>query len=212
MRASEIYTLHQRIWHWVQALTIGVLMATGAEIHAPETFRWLGFTTAVRVHNAFAAILVLNAALGLFYFFTTGLLRQYLPRRGDFFVLALRQARYYLRGMFRGEEHPMEQAVHRELNPLQQVTYLVILNLLLPLQLLSGILIWGAQRWPALIESIGGLSALVPLHALGAGLFLAFLVMHVYLITTGETPLTHLRAMVDGGAAPASSGEEGGTR
>lgn len=212
MRPVELYTLHQRIWHWVQALTIGVLMATGAEIHAPETFRWLGFTTAVRVHNAFAAILVLNAALGLFYFITTGLLRQYLPRRGDFFVLAMRQARYYLHGMFRGGEHPMEQTVHRQLNPLQQGTYLVILNLLLPLQLVTGILIWGAQRWPAVIESIGGLVVLVPLHALGAGLFLAFLVMHVYLTTTGETPLAHLRAMIDGGATPNATSEEGRSR
>lgn len=201
MSAGPIYTLRARLWHWVQALTILVLMATGAEIHAPETFRWLGFTTAVRVHNAFALILVLNAVLGMMYFLATGLIRQYLPRRGDFFVLAVRQAQFYLHGMFRGDEHPMEEAVHRRLNPLQQVTYLVILNLLLPLQLATGVLIWGAQRWPTVVERLGGLTALVPLHALAAGLFLAFLIAHVYLITTGESPLQYLRAMVDGGRA-----------
>ena len=71
MSPREFYTIHERIWHWLQALTIIALMITGGEIHAPQSIRLLGFESAVRVHNAFAVLLLLNATLGFFYFFTS---------------------------------------------------------------------------------------------------------------------------------------------
>jgi len=208
MNDAPLYTLHERIWHWIQALTIGVLLVTGAEIHAPGRFHPLGFETAVAVHNTFAALLLLNAVLGLFYFLTSGMLRQYLPGERGFFHLALAQARYYLRGIFRGETHPMEPTPERKLNPLQKLTYLAILNVLLPLQVLTGVLIWGAQRWPGFVDGLGGLSVLVPVHALASWLFLAFILMHVYLTTTGRTPLASLRAMLGGYSAEPEKGAE----
>ena len=45
---------------------------------------------------------------------------------------AIEQAMYYMRGIFRGDEHPTEKTRERKMNPLQQVTYLAILNILLP--------------------------------------------------------------------------------
>ena len=46
--------------------------------------------------------------------------------------------------------------------------------------------------------AVGGLSVLAPIHNLGAWLFLAFFVLHVYLVTTGRTLGDHLGAMVTG--------------
>jgi thiosulfate reductase cytochrome b subunit len=94
--------------------------------------------------------------------------------------------------------HPFEKHPGRKLNVLQQVTYLAILNLLLPLQVGTGILIWGAQRWSTVDTVFGGLGVLGPIHALGAWLFAAFLVAHVYLTTTGPTPTAYVKAMVTG--------------
>jgi thiosulfate reductase cytochrome b subunit len=45
---------------------------------------------------------------------------------------------------------------------------------------------------------LGGLVFLAPLHAFGAWMFTAFLIMHVYLTTTGPTPLANVQAMVLG--------------
>jgi thiosulfate reductase cytochrome b subunit len=45
---------------------------------------------------------------------------------------------------------------------------------------------------------MGGLVFLAPLHAFGAWLFAAFLLLHVYLTTTGPTPLANIQAMVVG--------------
>jgi thiosulfate reductase cytochrome b subunit len=84
------------------------------------------------------------------------------------------------------------------LNVLQQVTYLGVLNLVLPLQVATGILMWKAQSWAGLVDRLGGLHAVATVHVLCAWIFAAFVVMHVYLTTTGRTPLAHLRAMVLG--------------
>jgi thiosulfate reductase cytochrome b subunit len=74
----------------------------------------------------------------------------------------------------------------------------VILNVLLPLQMFSGLLMWGAQSWPDAVRAIGGLPTLARVHTLGAWLFAAFLIAHVYLTTTGPTPLAMIRAMIVG--------------
>jgi len=98
----------------------------------------------------------------------------------------------------KNREHPFEKTPSKKLNPLQQVTYFGILNVLLPLQGITGILIWGAQRWPDLAENLGGLPFLSPLHTLTAWLFASFIVLHVYLTTTGYKPLTGIEAMITG--------------
>ncbi len=195
---GQLYSVYERIWHWSQASGILMLMLTGVLIHWPNLFGVPVFSTAVVVHNVLGFLLVANALLGLFYYVTTGTIRQYLPEPHDFVSLSVRHAAYYVGGMFRGEPHPLEKTPAHRLNPLQQVTYMAILNVLLPLQMVTGLLIWGAQRAPDAVASIGGLAVLAMVHTLGAWLFAAFVVMHVYLTTTGKTPLSHLKAMVFG--------------
>ena len=195
MTRIYLYTLHERIWHWVQALAILLLMWTGMEIHHPAAFSLLGFQAAVALHNALGFALIANALLGLLYHVFTEEILQFIPHPQGFFDMAWKQAAYYLGGIFRGDPHPIEKNPDNKLNPLQKVTYLLVLNVLLPLQLLTGLLIWGAPRWPLLAERLGGSAPLAATHTLIAWSFAAFLLMHIYLATTGSTPLANLRAM-----------------
>lgn len=193
-----MYDIYERFWHWLQTAAILLLIFTGLIIHKPDTFGLFTFSYVVQVHNVLAAILVINAALSLFYHLVSGEIQQFLPRPRGFFDQAVVQTLYYLRGIFRGEPHPYEKTRGHKLNPLQQATYFIILNLLLPLQIITGILMWGAQKWPELSGRVGGLPFLAPFHALIAWLFAAFVVMHVYLTTTGLTPTAGLKAMMLG--------------
>jgi len=143
-------------------------------------------------------VLLVNAALAIFYHVASGEIRQFVPRPRGFYDRAIAQARYYSKGIFRGEEHPFEKDARHKLNPLQQITYIAILNVLLPLQMITGIIIWGAQRWPDLAAWFGGLTIVAPVHALGAWFFAAFVIAHVYLTTTGHRPLANIRAMITG--------------
>ncbi|MBL6982757.1 MAG: cytochrome b/b6 domain-containing protein [Anaerolineales bacterium] len=193
-----MYSVYERLWHWLQTFAIVMLLFTGLVIHKPDTFGIFSFRGVVLVHNVLAAILAINAFLSLFYHLASGEIQQYIPRPRGFFDQTFTQARFYLQGMFKGEEHPFEKSAHKKLNPLQQITYFAILNVLLPLQGITGILIWGVQRWPESANRLGGLPFLSPFHTLIAWLFAAFIVMHVYLTTTGHTPMASIKAMIMG--------------
>jgi len=194
----ELYSLYERIWHWLQALSIIALGVTGFEIHAPGVLHVFGFSTASRLHEALALFTIANGFLSLFYHVTTGAIRQFVPEPKDILSMGVVQIRYYLYGIFRGEKHPFVRQPGNKLNLLQQVTYLAILNVLLPLQLITGILIWRAGNWPNLTQALGGLGAIATVHVAVAWLFVAFVIMHVYLTTTGHTPFAHIRSMIVG--------------
>ncbi len=198
VREVYMYTFYERLWHWLQTALIFSLIFTGLIIHKPDIFGAFSFAYVVQVHNILAAILVANAALALFYNLASGEIKQFLPQPRGFFNQAIEQTRFYLNGIFKGEEHPFEKSPERKLNPLQQATYFGLLNVLLPLQIITGTLIWGVQRWPELSARIGGLTYLAPLHTLITWLFASFIIMHVYLTTTGPTPLSDIKGMVMG--------------
>lgn len=198
LREMYMYSVYERLWHWLQTVAILLLIVTGLIIHKPDKFGAFSFAYMVQIHNVLAAILVINAFLSLFYHLVSGEIKQYLPRPRGFFDQAIEQSMFYVRGIFRNEPHPFEKVPERKLNPLQQVTYFGILNVLLPLQILTGILMWGAQRWPEIAARLGGLPFLAPFHTLIAWLFATFIVMHVYLTTTGHTPLAGIKSMMLG--------------
>lgn len=193
-----MYEGYERFWHWLQTVSIIVLIFTGLIIHRPEIFGAFSFPHMVLVHNVLAAILVINAVFSLFWHMTTGEIQQYIPRPRGFFDDAIVQAKFYLGGIFKGEAHPFEKRKESKLNPLQQATYFGLLNVLLPLQILTGAMIWSVQKWPQITSWFGGLPVLAPFHSLVAWLLATFVVAHVYLTTTGATPLEAMRGMVTG--------------
>jgi thiosulfate reductase cytochrome b subunit len=198
LRHEYMYSLYERQWHWLQTFVILGLIFTGMVIHRPAMFPLFSFAWMVEVHNVFALLLVINAALALFYHLASGEIKQFIPRPYGFFDDMIEQALYYLRGIFKGDEHPFEKRRDRKMNPIQQLTYLALLNVLLPLQIVTGALIWGAQQFPALTATLGGLPVLAPFHTLIAWLLVTFVIVHVYMTTTGHTPLANIRAMVMG--------------
>jgi thiosulfate reductase cytochrome b subunit len=104
-----------------------------------------------------------------------------------------------MRGIMTGAPHPFDKTKQHKLNPLQQVTYFGLLNVLLPLQIITGALMWGVQGWPQVAFRLGGLPYLAPVHTLVAWLLASFVVAHVYLTTTaGATATTDIKAMVTG--------------
>jgi len=207
-RRVKLYDAYDRIWHWLQAGTILLLIFTGLIIHKPHVFGIFSFAYIVQVHNVLGFILLINAALALFYTVASGTIRRFFPDPDGFMARAFEQTMFYTRGIFAGAPHPLQKTPQNRLNVLQQLTYLVILNILLPAQVVTGVLIWGTQYWPALAETLGGLTVLAPVHTFLAWAFAAFIVMHVYLTTTGETPLAGIKSMVTGWEDVEQHGED----
>ncbi|MFL5302309.1 MAG: cytochrome b/b6 domain-containing protein, partial [Anaeromyxobacteraceae bacterium] len=194
---AYVFGHYERLWHWTMALSGAVLIATGLAVHFTGTGAWLALPTAVSLHDVFAVVLMVNAFLALFYHLATRAIRTFIPEPKGFLARALEHLAWQTRGIFHGGEHPAN-APGQQLNPLQQVTYLGLLNVLFPLQIASGLVLWAVGHWPAVGVAIGGLAVVAPVHNAVAWLFLSFLVLHVYLVTTGPTPTEHLEAMVTG--------------
>lgn len=190
-----VYRGFERFWHWTQAALILFLAATGFEIHGSITF--FGFQQAVRYHSAAAVAFLVLIAFAIFWHFTTGEWRQYLPTWTNLRA----QAEYYVFGIFRQAPHPTRKTVLSKLNPLQKLVYAGLKVLVIPLMVVSGLLYMFyryPQRHQVVSLNVGGLETIALVHTLGAFLLLSFLIAHLYLMTTGQTVTSNLKAMVTG--------------
>jgi len=187
-----LYTRYERLWHWLQTGLIVILMVTGFEVHG--LFTWLGFQTAVDVHNTAGLTWLIAFAFFVFWIFTTGEWKQYIPTTRKMFAVV----RYYSYGIFRGESHPVPKRREAKHNPLQRLVYLSLAALLLPVQMVTGLLYWGYNSWAD--WGLGGLSLTVIaiIHMAGAFAILSFLIVHVYMTTTGHSIFAHIKAMISG--------------
>jgi thiosulfate reductase cytochrome b subunit len=187
-----IFKRFERFWHWSQAGLIMFLLLTGFEIHG--SYGVFGFEKAVNYHTIAAWSLIGLWVFAIFWHFTTGEWKQYIPTTEK--VVAM--MKYYLVGIFTNAPHPFRLTQLRKHNPLQRLAYLGVMLFIGPLIWISGMLYLFYADWPA-----WGLTGL-PLewvatgHTIGAFLMLYFLIAHVYLITAGHTPLAHLKAMMTG--------------
>lgn len=187
-----LFTRFERFWHWSQAALIITLLFSGFAIHGSHAL--LDLRTAVEVHEVAAWLLIALWIFAIFWHFTTGQWRQYIPTLTNIQRVAL----YYARGIFIGAPHPYKVTAERKHNPLQRIAYLGVLVLINPLIWISGLLylFWG--RLEPLLPDWLALEAVALAHTGGAFLMLIFLIVHVYLTTTGHTPLAHIRAMITG--------------
>lgn len=195
MHREYIYQAFNRFWHWAQAALILFLGVTGFEIHG--SLRFFGFAQAVQYHSVAAIAFLVLIVFAIFWHFTTGQWRQYLPTLTNLRA----QADYYLAGIFRNAPHPTRKSALSKLNPLQRLVYLGLKLMVIPVLALSGLLYMFyryPQRFDVVALNMAGLRTVALIHTAGAFLVLAFLIAHLYLITTGSTLTSNLKAMITG--------------
>ncbi|CAG1019526.1 Thiosulfate reductase cytochrome B subunit PhsC [Burkholderiaceae bacterium] len=182
----------ERFWHWTQAALVIFMMLSGFEIHG--SVRLLGFERAVQLHTLAAWSLVGLWVFAVFWHATTGEWRHYIPTFDKF----RQMLRYYAWGIFQHEPHPFRPTAANKHNPLQRLTYLLVLVLVSPLIWISGWLYLFYGDWAAWGLNSLGLEWVAAAHTAGAYLMLAFVITHLYMATTGPTLLSQTRAMVTG--------------
>lgn len=186
-----IFKRFERFWHWAQALLVLTLMLTGLELHG--LFALFGFEESSSIHHIGGFIWTALVVLIFTWILTTGDWRQYIPNmKGIDGVL-----RFYLYGVFIGDPHPHHMTPESKFNPLQRMAYLGVVFIIVPVQIITGLLFFFFPELKAagVIEHIGLVAAI---HTFCSYLVIAFLVVHLYLITLGEKPTSHLKAMITG--------------
>lgn len=195
-----LHPLPVRIWHWINVLCFLALIFTGIQIRYQEVTSLTKFKTAVAIHDVIGIILILEFILWLGYYIFTRKIGIYIPPLNPkkFFTGCLIQAKYYGYGLFMGHENPHHGTPEQKFNPLQQISYFFIMLILLPLQIITGILLWDIKTFVTIIGMLGGLIFVDIVHVVISFVFTAFLFVHVYLTTLGPTAMAHIKAMFTG--------------
>lgn len=195
----KIYGRFERFWHWTLALSTSFLLLTGLEIHYTGQIHIFGLKAASFLHNISAIIFFINSFISLVYYISSKRIKMFLPGRYQLWFQIVDQLKYYSYGIFTGKhKHHSKKHMDSKLNPLQQVTYLLLLNILLPLQIVTGVLMWSVDKFEYVSQRLGGYNLIAPIHTAGSWSFLIFLILHIYLTTTGTTPLSNIKSMLTG--------------
>ena len=201
-----LYKRYERFWHWSQAALVIFMLVTGFEIHG--VYKNFGFQRAVELHTLAAWSLLTLWAFTIFWQFTTGEWRQYIPTMNR--VVAM--VRYYAFGIFVGAPHPFQKTASKKHNPLQRIAYVTLLAMVSPLIWGSGLIYLFYAYWSDFgLDHFLSLEGVALAHTAGAFMMLTFVIVHVYLTTTGHTPFAHIKTMITGWEdveeeAPATSG------
>lgn len=166
------HALPARIAHWVNLIAMFTLILTGLDINYP----FMGLMTGMlRNLHYFAGIaLVINIVVRIYFAFVgkyADANQWTIPGPVEIFKVI----RYYL---FLGP-HPVKQ---KKYNGVQRLSYLVIVILML-VQAVTGFAIgWPGGIWSGLVSWVGGLAAMRAIHLLGTYAFIAFSLIHVYMV------------------------------
>ncbi len=193
MKKVYLYKGFERLWHCLQAISIIMLILTGFEIHG--NWHIFGFQKAHKLHVFFGWLLAVLIVFAIFWMITIGQWKMYVTRIN--FEEMKETLRYYMSGIFKGEPHPGKKTPEDKFNPLQKITYFVIIFLLVPYQVIMGILYYFYNDLPKIGIHVS-LVVIATLHVIGAFLFFAFLIAHIYLGTTGHTVFSYIKGIITG--------------
>ena len=202
-----------RLTHWTGAAAILALMVSGTAIllALPKLFwgetgandapAWISLPLPVNLeqtgwarnlHFLAAWIFVINGAAYLALALVRGhLRRRLLPTPAE---MRPRTLAAEIRAHLRGGAPPTGRY-----NPLQKLAYLVVLLVLAPLMLLTGLTMSPGvtAAWPELFSLFGGRQSARTIHFLAAFALVGFLAIHIWQVLANR-PLALMRAMILG--------------
>ena len=114
------------------------------------------------------------------------------------FLATFRQIYYYGFGIFKGDPNPFHVSIYRKFNPLQSMTYQLVMMLC---SRSSSIPASCCGTWsvsPLRSTFFGGVRVIDTVHVLIFIFFVFYVFVHVYLGTLGHTRTAHFKAMLTG--------------
>jgi len=200
MHRIYVHPLPVRIWHWINAVACVMLVLTGVQIRYVGLVDVVPFRIAVVVHNWIGFVLIANFFVWFFFYLFSDKIRVYHPELNPikYYRGNLRQLLYYGYGIFKGAPNPHHVSVYRKFNPLQSMTYQIIMLILLPIQCFTGILLWDLKRFSGMVAFFGGVRVVDTVHVLIFTVFVFYILFHAYLGTLGRTPSEKFKAMFNG--------------
>jgi Ni/Fe-hydrogenase b-type cytochrome subunit len=221
--ASHVIFRHRlstRLWHWVNAIAIFIMLMTGLTISnahprlywghygfSPasawiELPRWPGWMTipsfyslaiARNWHLAFAWVFAFGLAAYMIWSLFNGHFRR------DVALSRWEVAPPHLWADIRKHARFDFHDPHGRYNPIQKITYSFVLFIFLPLLILTGLTLSPGMNaaLPWLVDLFGGRQSARSIHFIMATAIGAFIVIHVLLVLLAG-PVNEMRSMITG--------------
>lgn len=200
MQKIYIHPLPIRIWHWTNASGFVLLILTGLQIRYADLIGVLPFKLAVNLHNWIGFVLIGNFFIWLLFYLFTDKIKVYHPELSPtkYFRDSFRQLQYYGYGIFKGDPNPHHATAYHKFNPMQSMSYQIIMMLIVPVQFYTGLLLWDVKRFAGSVAFFGGVRVVDTVHVVIFTFFVSFIIIHVYLATLGHSRTAHIKAMFTG--------------
>jgi Ni/Fe-hydrogenase b-type cytochrome subunit len=223
-RVAYRHQLPTRIWHWLNALTVFVMLMSGLMIFnahphlywgsfgANFDHSWLSFrgrpfpgwatipstynlAAARRWHLAFAWLLV----AGLLIFLAVSLWNRHVQRDLAPTREQVKPAHIWndIKAHARLRFPTGDSAL--KYNVLQKMSYISVIFLLIPLMILTGLAMSPAMDagWPWLLDIFGGRQSARSIHFICAAAILLFIIVHLVMVVLAG-PINEVRSMITG--------------
>ena len=194
------YPVWVRLWHATNGILCLFLIVTGFSMlySNPENALVVKFQRAVAIHNTCGVLLTISYTV----FFTGNLFtangRHYLIKLKGLGKRLFQQGYFYAYGYFRGEKAPFPVDRDRKFNPLQQVSYVGVMYMILPMLFVTG---WALMFPEFILKRFLGVSGIFltdQFHVVLGFLTVIFLFIHLYVSTMGKSPVSNFRSIVTG--------------
>lgn len=194
-----LYPVWTRLWHWSNGLFFLILLFSGLSLqYSSVEYSMIRFDIAVSMHNISGVILTIAYVVFILgNLFTSNGKYYKIPKRG-FLNELFNQIKYYTIGIFTKKKAPYPINEIRKFNPLQKLSYVGAMYILMPILIASG---FGLIFPEILIHRVFGMSGLhlTGLTHIVAGFSLSvFMLIHIYFCTIGKTPTSNFKSMING--------------
>jgi thiosulfate reductase cytochrome b subunit len=198
MKRTFLHPLPLRIWHWLHAVIVIILIFTGLYLRLHGIAALRPHDSVLLWHKRMGLAMLLSTIFWFVYTVWSGNLRRLYGIGKRDLAGMLAQANYYLFSIFTGGENPFKASADDKYNPLQKMAYDAVMFIFLPVLGFTGLLFLDIPvvRRYLLSENLLGLVGAV--HVLFSYVIVLFLIVHLYLVTLGDTVFSHTRAMITG--------------
>lgn len=197
---SNIYLhpLPLRIWHWINAFIVFVLIVTGIQLRIPDIHIFESYGFVVLLHKYFGFALAVSFVFWIFFHICTGGFKKHYRFRLNDIRNMPQQALYYSFSIFKGGDNPFTPTPENRFNALQKLAYLSVMFICVPVITITGILFSDILYFFSWIRAIGGLRILDAIHVAAAYMFVFYLLIHLYMSTLGPKVHSHIKSMITG--------------
>ena len=191
-----LYPKWLRAWHQVNALMFLILIITGLSMQY-GLFK-IPFNVAVSIHNICGIILACSYLIFLIGNLTSGNYKYYLIKIEGFYRDLKLQFKFYTSGLFKSEKPPFPINKGRKFNPLQKLSYILVMAVIVPVIVLSGLSLLFPQVIINRILGVPGIVVADLLHITAGFLGSIFMLIHIYFCTIGSKPAANFKSMITG--------------